>query len=133
MIALLTVDGLSMPLTQATLRRSADAADLSFKLNGLQAVSVGAGIVLTVGAAVVSGVVDSVSINAASTDCTATVTPATGAGTYAPAHIHYRSNGMIRADVDFAVLPGDTHAGMIIKTLTHALGTSSPAFTEARF
>lgn len=133
MIASLTIAGLAMPLTQATLRRGADAAEMSLKLAGMQTISIDAAAVLTVGDSVTSGVVASANVGTRSTSCTVTVAPATGSGEYAPAHIHAAGSGMVRGDVDFAVLPGDVYRGIVIEEVTHTIGATSPAFTEARY
>lgn len=133
MITTLTIAGVTTPLTQVTLRRSADAAEMSLQMVGHQSPAVGAAVTLTVGDVVVSGLVASINPGARSTACTASVTTDTGAGVYAPRQIHYRSTGTVRGDVDFSVLPGDTYSGLIIREVTHTIGTTSSAFTEVRF
>ena len=133
MIAHLTIAGFAMPVTQATLRRSADSAQLTLQLVGYQSISIGAAVALSVDGVAVSGAVVEFSPADRSTSCTVSVAAASGSGVYAPQQVHYRSTGMMRGDVDFSVLPGDTHAGMAIREATHTIGAASPTFTEVRF
>lgn len=133
MIASLSIEGVPIPLVQVTLRRSLDRAEMTLQLAGWQSVSIGDAVLLAVAGVEIAGIVSSVDTGLRSTGCTATVTPATGSGEYAPARIQAMSSGMVRGDVDFSVMPGDTYAGIGIAEVTHTIGANSPAFTEARW
>lgn len=131
--ATLTIAGTAMQLQQVTLRRSADAAELDMQIAGRPDIAVGAAVAVVIDGVSIEGVVASFTPAARSINCVASVTPATGSGVYAPDHIHSRSSGTLRGDIDFSVRPGDTFSGLVIRSCTHTLGASSPAFTEVRF
>lgn len=134
MILLLRVNDQPLPLKQLTLRRAADAAELSLQIVGMHALSVGAAVDLQISdGSSLAGVVTDASSNGHITTVSASVAPALGSSVFAPATLQFISSGAVRAALDFAVLPGDTYQGRAIAEVTATLGTDSPAFTEIRF
>ena len=133
MIVTLSIAGSVLPVAQVTLRRSAMAAELSLQLAGPHNLSVGDAVLLNAGGVVINGTVTDSTPGARLTTATADVPTSTGAGVYAPGRIQFRSSGTVRGDLDFSILPGDTHAGLPIVELTHTIGSRSAAFTEVRF
>lgn len=133
MNASLTIDAAAMPMTQVTLRRSVDSAELVAQIYGSHDLTLGAAVVGVIDGITIVGVIADYSSTGMSTSITVAVEPEIGVGIYAPKHVHVLSSGMVRGDLDFGILPGDTHKGMVVKNVTHTLGIESPAFTEVRF
>lgn len=130
----LTIAGQVRPLKQVTLRRSADAAELSLQLVGLQVLAPGAAVSLAIaGGPTITGTITESTTGERISTASASVAAASGTDVYAPSRVHFRSTGTVRGDLDFSILPGDAYNGIEIAEVTHTIGTESPAFTEVRF
>lgn len=134
MFITLNIAGQILPLKQATLRRSSSAAELIIQIVGSPSIPGGSSVLMSISdGTTIFGTVSEIVTLAGFTTITASVEVEIGGGLYAPRTVHYRSTGVVRGDIDFSVLPGDTHYGLTINEVTHTIGTSSPAFTEVRF
>ncbi len=132
--ATITVSGAIYPLMQATLRRSSGSAQLDCQIVGKHALSVGDAVVMSVsGYDPINATVTDSSPSDRVTTLSATVAVASGVGTYSPGRIQFRSTGMLRGEIDFDALPGDTCQGVAIREITTTIGASSAWFTEVRF
>ncbi len=134
MRAYLSIDDVDYPLTQVTVRRSADAASIDFQVAGRHNLPVSSAVVLSIdGFADITGTLDNSAPGDRITSGRALVTPTTGSGTFSPSAIQTRSSGMIRTAVDFDILPGYTYYGIAIIEVTSTIGAASPWFTEVHF
>lgn len=132
--ATISIDGSDYPLVQVTVRRDLNGGEVSAQLAGYHMIDAGLACLLTIdGFSVISSTTASADIGDRTTLITATLATATGSGEYSPERIHYRSSRTIRGDVDFDVLPGDTHNGIQIDSVTHTICADSAWFTEVRF
>jgi hypothetical protein len=132
--ATLAIDGMAYPLAQVTLRRQLGQAVLDMQIAGDHAIASGAACVLSVtGAPDIHGTVTAATPGPRLTTVTAEVDQIVGVSVYAPDRVQFRSSMTVRADLDFAVLPGDTYQGLAIASVTHTMGAASPWFTEVRF
>jgi len=134
MRASIAIAGIVHPLAQVTLRRDPESAELSAQLAGYWTIALGAACVLSVdGFADIAGTITESEPGKNVTRIVAAVAAASGTGEYAPARIQARGSDVVRADLDFGVLPGDTLEGLSIASVTSTMGASSPWFTEVRF
>ena len=133
MIVFLTIAGEPVPLAQITLRRSMDAGAMDLQLVGHRNIAIGAACSLLVDDLEITATVTASSPGERLTTVSASLPAEVGAGLFAPSYQLSRSNGGIRAPLDWRVLPGDTYQGMIIASCTHTMGAKSPWFTEVRF
>lgn len=132
--ASIIIDGTYYPLIQATVRRDENGGEVSAQIAGYHMIDSGLTCMLAIdGFDLISSITASADIGYRSTVITATLETVSGSGEYAPARIHYRSSSTIRGDLDFDVLPGDTHNGITIASVTHTIGAESAWFTEVRF
>lgn len=130
----LRIASVDYPLNQVTLRREADWGTLNFNLAGEHAIAEGAACIFS--AEGFADIAATVSLSVASqrgTSVSADLAPAVGLGDYAPERVQFRSSTTVRGDLDFSVLPGDTHEGIPIIAVTSTMGAASPWFTEVRF
>jgi len=133
-LATMTIGGVDYALILITIRRSVGVATMDFKLFGRHSFSVGTNCTFKVaGLANIHADIVSVSSTDRSTTILADITPSSGAGIYDPVQIQYRSSNVIRGDLCFATLPGDTYAGRVIQSVTSTLGAASVWFNEVRF
>lgn len=130
----LIIDGQVLPLKQATLRRSVDAAVLSLQIVGPHTLAAGAAVSMAVSDGLtITGSIGESTSGVRITSATVEVDAAIGTGEYSPTRVHFRSTGTVRGDLDFSVKPGDTYNGIEIAEVSHTVGTASAAFTEVRF
>ena len=129
----LTIAGESYPLNQISIRRDLDGGEISARLAGYAMLILGAECRVSVdGLPDIVGTLMSATIDERTTAITASLPAATGAGIWLP-DVMVRSTNMLRAALDYAVLPGDTINGISIESVTHTLSARGVGFTEARW
>ena len=130
----LTIGGEAYPLTQISIRRDLDGGEISGRIAGYAMLLPGAECRVSVDDLPdIVGTLISASIDEQTTAITASLAISTGAGTWAPEKVQVRGSGMLRAALDYAVLPGDIVNGISIESVTHTLSARGAGFTEARW
>lgn len=129
----LTIDGVTMPLVQVTLRRDSSITTLDMLIAGTVSAAIDDACVLSVDGVEITSSVTSCTPGKNISSITADSDAVVGTGTFEPSHILYRKNDGFRSTLNWTVAPGDTWQGLPITSVTTTIGTSSPAFTEVRF
>ena len=130
----LTIAGEAYPLNQISIRRDPAGGEISARLAGYAMLILGAECRVSVdGLPDIVGALISATIDERTTAITASLSAATGAGIWSPDKVQVRGSGMLRASLDYAVLPGDTVNGIGIESVTHTLSARGVGFTEARW
>jgi hypothetical protein len=134
MIILLTIGGTAYPLAQVTVRRDAEGGEISGQIAGYAMLTAGQECRLSVDDLPdIVGTLTGATLGEQTTQISATLPVTTGAGIWLPERVMVRSTGMLRADPDFQVLPGDTLHGIAIESVTHTVSARGSGFTEARW
>jgi hypothetical protein len=134
MIILLTIGGTAYPLAQVTVRRDAEGGEISGQIAGYAMLATGLECRLSVDDLPdIVGTLTSATLGEQTTQISASLPITTGTGVWLPERAMVRSAGMLRADPDFQVLPGDTVHGIAIESVTHTVSARNGGFTEGRW
>ena len=128
-----TIAGQLAPLIQLTIRRDANGGEMDLQLAGNVPASLGQPCTLNAGEIEFTGTIIAHDPGPRSTRIMANLAVLMGNEIFAPAHILAQSESRIRTPLAFALLPGDSWRGLILREITHTMGVASPWFTEARY